>query len=151
MSSSEQPNLTIRPQIVPASLTYASLVFAGGFVCGMIRVPILLPLIGVRYAELVEMPIMAFILWRAAGFVVRRYGRKTSSSSGHRMSGSGDTGPNWLLVGFLGVIWMLVVELLLSAAMGGVTGVKKFITERDVIAGPASSHVYRIGPIYISM
>ena len=62
MSSSEQPNLTIRPRIVPASLTYASLVFAGGFVCGMIRVPILLPLIGVRYAELVEMPIMAFIL-----------------------------------------------------------------------------------------
>jgi hypothetical protein len=39
-----------------AALAYLAIVFGTGFVLGMFRVPILVPLIGERWAELAEMP-----------------------------------------------------------------------------------------------
>lgn len=42
-----------------AVTVYFARVFATGFVLGSIRVPFLVPRLGVRYAELIEMPIMS--------------------------------------------------------------------------------------------
>jgi hypothetical protein len=64
------------------ALVYFALVFGAGFALGLIRVPFLVPRIGERYAELLEMPFMLVAIVLAARFVVRRYGltRTTSSS-----------------------------------------------------------------------
>jgi len=52
------------------SLLYFSLVFAAGCVIGSIRVPFVQPVLGVRYAELLEMPIMAVVIWQAAQYTL---------------------------------------------------------------------------------
>ena len=43
---------------IKAGIAYFALVFGAGFVLGMIRVPFLVPRLGERVAELVEMPFM---------------------------------------------------------------------------------------------
>ena len=61
----------ISPQkLLQAGLAYYALVFGTGFVLGAIRVPFIVPRIGERWAELAEMPIMAVVIYLAAGFVV---------------------------------------------------------------------------------
>jgi hypothetical protein len=49
------------------------MVLGTGFVLGMFRVPILVPRIGERWAELAEMPIMAVVIFFSAGYVLRRF------------------------------------------------------------------------------
>ena len=49
-----------------AGAAYFALVFGAGFVLGMVRVPFLVPRLGERWAELVEMPIMAAVIFLAA-------------------------------------------------------------------------------------
>ena len=56
-----------------ASLTYFALVFGTGFLFGIIRVPFLVPRLGVRTAELIEMPFMFVAILLAARYVVRRF------------------------------------------------------------------------------
>ncbi len=58
--------------ILRAAGTYFALVFGTGFLLGMVRVPLLVPRLGVRTAELLEMPLMAVAMVLAARFVVRR-------------------------------------------------------------------------------
>jgi len=56
-----------------AGVSYFSIVFSAGFVLGLIRTLWLVPAVGVRVAELAEMPIMLMMIVLAARFVVRRY------------------------------------------------------------------------------
>lgn len=56
-----------------AGCTYFALVFGAGFLLGMFRVPILVPRLGERWAELAEMPVMAGVIVLAAGHVLRRF------------------------------------------------------------------------------
>ncbi|WP_216902734.1 hypothetical protein [Synechococcus sp. CCY 9618] len=58
--------------ILRAAGTYFALVFGTGFLLGMVRVPLLVPRLGVRTAELLEMPFMAVAMVLAARFVGRR-------------------------------------------------------------------------------
>ena len=58
---------------IRAALLYVAIVLGTGFVLGMIRVPILVPRMGERWAELAEMPIMAAVIFLSAGYVLRRY------------------------------------------------------------------------------
>lgn len=59
-------------RILRAALSYFALVFGAGFLLGMIRVPFLVPRLGVRTAELLEMPFMAVAILLAARLVRRR-------------------------------------------------------------------------------
>ena len=61
------------PQSILAGLMYFAIVLGTGFVLGMFRVPILVPRIGERWAELSEMPIMATVIFFAAGNILRRF------------------------------------------------------------------------------
>ena len=61
------------PQTIRAGLMYFAIVLGTGFVLGMFRVPILVPRIGERWAELSEMPIMATVIFFAAGNILRRF------------------------------------------------------------------------------
>jgi len=56
-----------------AGLLYFVLVFGAGFVLGPIRVLWLVPRVGERIAELVELPIMCVVIVAAARWVVRRF------------------------------------------------------------------------------
>lgn len=64
------------------ALVYFALVFGAGFALGLVRVPLLVPRLGERYAELLEMPFMLVAIVLAARFAVRRYplARTTASS-----------------------------------------------------------------------
>ncbi len=56
-----------------AGLVYFAIVLGTGFVLGVFRVPILVPYMGERWAELAEMPIMATVIFLAAGYILRRF------------------------------------------------------------------------------
>ena len=104
-----------------AALTYFAIVLGTGFVLGMFRVPILVPRIGERWAELAEMPIMAAVIFIAAGFVLRRYPEVCSPGRS-------------LVAGFLALGLSVAAELGLAVALQDQT-LTEFINSRDKVSG----------------
>ncbi len=107
---------TIRP-----ALLYFALVLGTGFLLGTVRVLFLVPRIGERWAELAEMPIMAVVIFLAAGYVLRCYPEVRS----HGRS---------LAVGFLALVLSLGAELGLAVALQDRT-LADFIASRDKVSG----------------
>ena len=66
-------NATGAVRVAQAGVAYFALVFGTGFALGAIRVTQLVPRLGVRAAELIEMPFMFVAILLAARFVVRRF------------------------------------------------------------------------------
>lgn len=60
-------------RIVKAGFAYFALVFGAGFVLGSVRGPYLVPCLGVRMSELLEMPVMFLVIVLSARFVVSRF------------------------------------------------------------------------------
>jgi hypothetical protein len=104
----------------PAVL-YFVLVLGTGFVLGMIRVPFLVPRLGERYAELLEMPFMLVAIVLAARHVVRRFALPASMSVR-------------LKVGFAALAMSVLAELLLATVLQG-RSLAKFIASRDPVSG----------------
>ncbi|OAL36642.1 hypothetical protein AYO20_03974 [Fonsecaea nubica] len=122
-------------QTLPLSLVYFSLVALSGLILGSIRVPYLHPLLGARYAELVEMPIMLMVVWQAAQVTVWNLESSSPSSADPQTrpattaknGGGGGVDnkslttkllglltsppPTALLVGALALVWLLAAEL----------------------------------------
>ena len=67
--------------IVKFGLLYFTLVFVAGFILGGIRVLFVVPQIGERYAELIEMPLMLVVIFFSARFVVRKLPEKMATST----------------------------------------------------------------------
>lgn len=65
--------MTPGSRAIIAGIAYFGVVFAAGFTLGISRVMLLVPRIGVRTAELLEMPIMLCVVVLAARAVVRRF------------------------------------------------------------------------------
>jgi hypothetical protein len=61
------------PKTIRAAFVYFAIVLGTGFALGVVRVPFLVPRIGERWAELMEMPIMAVTIFFAAGYILRRF------------------------------------------------------------------------------
>lgn len=59
-------------RILKAGLLYFALVFGAGFLLGLIRIFWLVPRVGIRMAELMEMPVMFLVTVIAAKWVIRR-------------------------------------------------------------------------------
>ena len=104
-----------------AAVAYFALVLGAGFVLGTIRLPFLVPRLGERYAELLEMPIMFVVIVLAARYVVRRYILPPSPSVR-------------LLVGFAALVMSALAELLMAAALQDVS-VGQYIASRDPVSG----------------
>jgi hypothetical protein len=104
-----------------AALLYFALVLGAGFALGSIRVPLLVPRLGERYAELLEMPIMFMAIVLAARHVVRRFALPASLSVRLR-------------VGFAALFMSVLAELLLAALLQG-RSVAQYIASRDPVSG----------------
>ncbi len=104
-----------------AVIVYFALVLGTGFVLGTVRVPFLVPRLGERYAELLEMPIMFVVIVLAARYVVRRFSLPPNASIR-------------LMVGFAALALAVLAELLLAAALQSVS-VAQYIASRDPVSG----------------
>jgi hypothetical protein len=110
-------------QILRAAVLYFLLVFGAGFVLGTGRVLLLVPLLGERAAELLEMPLMLIVVVIAARWVVRHRleDRWTSSA---------------LSVGFIALGLMLAAELAVGVLLRGMSATEVFLN-RDPVSGTA--------------
>jgi hypothetical protein len=104
-----------------AGISYFVIVLGTGFVLGVVRVPFLVPQIGERWAELAEMPIMAVVIFLAAGYILRRFPDIRSSGRS-------------LAAGFLALALTVCAELGLAVALQDRT-LSEFIGSRDKVSG----------------
>jgi hypothetical protein len=84
-------------QLAMPALAYFAIVFGIGFLLGSIRVLWLVPQLGLRYAELAEMPIMLLAIFFAARWVTQYFAVPPAISSR-------------LVVGIAALICLLMVE-----------------------------------------
>jgi hypothetical protein len=99
---------------------YFALVFSVGFLLGIVRVLVLVPTLGERWAELAEMPLMLLAIIVAARFVVRRFPAPQRAS--------------YLVSGGIALFLLVVVELSVVLAIRGLS-ISQYFAERDPIAG----------------
>lgn len=97
--------------------------FATGFVFGTIRVLWIVPIVGVRLAELMELPIMLAVTMIAAPWAVRRL--RLWSTPGIRLSG-----------GLVALGLLLVAELTVILWVRHLT-IAEYLRSRDSVAGTA--------------
>lgn len=106
---------------IRAALVYFAIVLGTGFVLGVFRVPILVPRIGERWAELSEMPIMAAVIYFSAGYLLRRFPDICTPGRS-------------LAAGFLALALSVAAELGLAVVLQNQT-LAAFIASRDKISG----------------
>ena len=104
-----------------ASLSYFGWVFAAGFLLALVRIPLLVPYLGERWAELLEMPVMLAVIIVAAQWVTRRFGLKASPGKG-------------LVTGLLALLWMLAAETGLVVIIQN-QSIPEYSAGRDPVSG----------------
>jgi hypothetical protein len=104
-----------------AGILYFALVFAIGFALGAIRIPFVVPRLGVRWAELLEMPLMLFASFLAARFFVHRFGPLSSRRR--------------VIMGVVALALLVAAEIGLTVALA--QSVPESIAGRDPVSGIA--------------
>jgi hypothetical protein len=104
---------------------YFLLVFAAGFVLGTVRVLFVVPALGVRTAELLELPLMLVIVAWVARFLTRR--RPAAAIGGDAY---------WLQVGAIACALMLLTDVGVGVCLRGMS-VWQALFARDPLAGTA--------------
>jgi hypothetical protein len=108
-------------RILKAGISYFVIVFGAGFILGPIRILLIVPRLGERAAELLEAPLMLFVIVMAAKWVVRRF--QVSPAAINR-----------ILIGLLALTLGLIFEFLLVLKLRGLTLTEYFRT-RDPVSG----------------
>ena len=103
---------------------YFLLVFSAGFMLGAVRVLVIVPAVGERAAELLEMPLMVLVVAVAARFIVRKFADSIHNTS------------HWLQVGSIALVCMLTADVAVGVALRGMT-VWQALFERDPWSGTA--------------
>jgi len=106
-----------------SSAEYFAIVFGAGFVFGTVRVMWLVPTVGVRVAELTELPLMLAVVFFAARWVNRRFLTERDQSTR-------------LTVGVVAFALLLLAELILGVTLGGLTPKEVFL-DHDPVSGTA--------------
>ena len=106
-----------------AGVLYFALVFGAGFVLGPIRILWLVPRVGPRAAELIEMPIMLAVIVVAARWVVRR----TALPAGWRSRAA---------MGAVAAGLLVLVELTVVLWLQGMT-LADYLAKRDPVSATA--------------
>lgn len=110
-------------QLVAPALAYFAIAIGAGFLLGTVRVLWLVPQLGVRYAELAEMPIMLLAVFFAARWVTQYFAVPPVT-------------PARLVVGSSALICLLIVELTVVLWLQGISIAESF-ANRDPISGTA--------------
>lgn len=110
-------------RVARAGLLYFALVFGAGFALGPLRILFLVPRLGERAAELLELPVMVGLSWLAARWVTRRLA--VPAATGARLG-----------MGVLAGALLLAAEFALVLPLRGLTLAEYFAT-RDPVAGTA--------------
>jgi hypothetical protein len=113
----------LRRQILQAAVLYFLLVFGAGFVLGTVRVLFLVPLLGERAAELLEMPLMLIVIVSAARWIVRH------RLDEHRRAPA-------LSIGFIAMGLVLIADLVVGMWLRGMSAGEVFLN-RDSVSGTA--------------
>ena len=109
--------------LLKASLLYFALVFGAGFILGPIRILWLIPQVGERSAELMELPFMIAVSYLAARWIVRRFSIPSIRSIRIR-------------VGLMALGLMLISEISLGLWIRGIS-LNEIFTSRDPVSGTA--------------
>ena len=109
----------VHPSMI-RGVVYFALVFGVGFLLGLVRVSLLEPRLGERWAELAEMPLMLIAIVVSARFIVR------ASPASHRRS--------YLVSDGVALLLLVLAELLFVLGVRG-SSVSQYFAERDPIAG----------------
>lgn len=110
-------------RVAAAGLLYFLLAFGAGFLLGPVRLLVLVPRVGVRAAELIELPVMLAICWAAARWVTRRL--DVPSRVGPRLG-----------MGALAAACLLACEFTLVLKLRGLT-FAEYLAGRDPVSGNA--------------
>lgn len=124
---------------VKAAVLYFALVFAAGFVLGTIRVLLIVPHLGTRLAELMEMPLMLAVTFIAARWIVQRFALPFTVS-------------NRLGMGCFALVLLLIAEFTLVLRLRGVSIVEYFATI-DSVSGTVyyiMLGLFAIAPLLVS-
>ena len=107
--------------VLTSSAVYFAIVFCTGFVFGTVRVMWLVPTVGVRVAELTELPLMLAVVFVAAGWVNRRFLKEPDQSARP-------------IAGVVALVLLLLAELIIGVMFLDVTPKDAFLT-RDPVSG----------------
>jgi len=99
---------------------YFVLVFGVGFVLGIVRVLVLEPRLGTRWAELAEAPLMLVAIIVSARYVVRRFPAAQRAS--------------YLLSGAIALMILVLAEFSVVLGVRGLT-LGDYFAQRDPVAG----------------
>ena len=108
-------------KVLTSSAVYFAIVFGAGFVLGTVRVMWLVPTVGVRVAELTELPLMLAVVFFAARSVNRRFLAERDQ-------------PSRLIVGVTALVLLLMAELILGVMFLDLTPKAAFLG-RDPVSG----------------
>ena len=115
------------------------LVFFVGFVLGILRILLLVPVVGERYAELIETPLMLITIYYSARYIVNGYSKIERASS-------------YLYVGVIALTFLLLFEFTLVLGIRGIS-FEQYISSRDPVTGAAyalSLIIYLLMPFIIT-
>ena len=110
-------------QALKTGIIYFLLVFGTGFVLGTVRVLLIVPHVGHRAAELLEMPLMLLATVLAARWITRRFPEP------HNSAGR-------LAIGGIALGLMLAAEMAVGIGLRGMT-VSDIVLNRDPASGTA--------------
>lgn len=118
------PRYSRGQSIVCGAAAYFAIVFACGFALGAMRTVWLVPRLGVRSSELLEMPVMVAVSYFSARWVYRRFVRDMRSTS---------VAP---AIGALALALLVGAELALVLPLRQIT-LAEYWRERDPVSGTA--------------
>jgi hypothetical protein len=125
--------------ILLSSLSYFLLVFFAGFILGVVRILLLVPVLDERYAELIEMPLMLLVIYFSARVIVRRFALLPRQTA-------------YLTVGVIALGLLLTIEFTVVLGLRGVS-LREYFALRDPVSGTAyalSLIVYMLMPFLLA-
>jgi hypothetical protein len=109
--------------MLKAAVAYFGVVFGIGFILGIIRTSLVVPRVGVRMAELCEIPFMLVAAGLAARWAVNRWAPRGGARWGMKVGG-------------LALAFLVTAESWLGAVLQGVSPLDA-LRDRDPISGTA--------------
>jgi hypothetical protein len=108
--------------MIQAALRYFGVVFSVAFVTGTIRQLWVVPRLGTRTAELLELPLIVALSFVTARWILRRH---PAASNRFRLG-----------MGSIALLFMLIAEFGFVLALRGMT-IAEYMATRDPVSGPA--------------